>query len=164
MFSLTVPWWELLARGVIIYLAVFLLLRLTGKRQVGQLTPFDLVLLLLISEACSNALSGGDESVGGALVLIGTLLGLNLLIGWLTERSGLLERWLEGRPQFLIKNGKVDYDALQRESLSKNELLAAIRQEGCFTPDEVEYAVLETNGRISVRKRGGDETSRSDAP
>lgn len=154
MFDLTVPWWEFLARGIIVYLAAFLLLRIAGKRQLGQLTPFDLVLLLLISEACSNALSGGDESVIGALLLVGTLLCLNLGMGWLTERSFRLERVLEGRPQFLIKNGKVDYGVLRRESLSKNDLLSALRQEGCFTPGEVEYAVLETSGRISVRKRG----------
>jgi uncharacterized membrane protein YcaP (DUF421 family) len=153
MFTLTTPWWELVARGALIYLAVFLLLRLTGKRQVGQFTPFDLVLLLLISEACSNALSGGDGSLLGALILVGTMLVLNLAIGWVTERSSWVERFLEGRPRFLIKNGKVNYDVLRRESLSKNELLSALRQEGCFTPDEVEYAVLETSGRISVRRR-----------
>lgn len=154
MFTLTIPWWELLARGAIIYLAVFLLLRLTGKRQVGQFTPFDLVLLLLISEACSNAFSAGDDSVAAALIVVVTLLALNFLIGWVTERSVWVERVLEGRPRFLIRNGKVDYDMLRRESLSKNELLSAIRQQGCFSPDQVEYAVLETSGRISVRKRG----------
>lgn len=156
MFALTVPWWELVGRGAFVYLAVLLLLRLTGKRQVGQLTPFDLVLLLLISEACSNALSGGDDSLLAALILVTTLLGLNLAIGWVSGRSVWVERMFEGRPRFLIKDGKVDYETLRRESLSKNELLSAIRQEGCFSPEEVEYAVLETSGRISVRKRKSD--------
>jgi uncharacterized membrane protein YcaP (DUF421 family) len=142
------------ARGALIYLAVLLLLRLTGKRQVGQFTPFDLVLLLLVSEAVSNSLSGEDHSIVGAIISVATMLGLNQLLGWATTRSVRLERLVEGRPQFLIENGRVQYDVLRRESLSKNDLLAAIRTEGCFTPDEVEYAVLETSGRISVRRRG----------
>jgi uncharacterized membrane protein YcaP (DUF421 family) len=154
MFELTIPWWEFVARGALVYLAVLLLLRLTGKRQVGQFTPFDLVLLLLVSEAVSSSLSGGDDSVVGAVISVATMLGLNQGLGWVTTRSVRLERLIEGRPQFLIENGCVQYDVLKRESLSKNDLLAAIRTEGCFTPDEVEYAVLETSGRISVRRRG----------
>lgn len=154
MFALSIPWWEFVARGVIIYLAVLLLLRLTGKRQVGQFTPFDLVLLLLISEAVSNSLSGDDDSITGAVISVTTMLVLNQVLGWITTRSVRFERLIEGRPQFLIESGHVQYDVLKRESLSKNDLLAAIRREGCFTPDEVEYAVLETSGRISVRKKG----------
>jgi uncharacterized membrane protein YcaP (DUF421 family) len=153
MFVPTVPLWEPVLRGALIYAALLILLRLTGKRQVGQFTPFDLVLLLLVSEAVSNALSGGDDSVTGGLIVVATMLLLNLAVGWMTTRSPVVERRLEGRPQFLIKNGRVDYAVLRRESLSKNDLLAAIRQEGCFRPREVEYAVLETSGRISVRKR-----------
>jgi uncharacterized membrane protein YcaP (DUF421 family) len=153
MLSLSVPLWELIARGAAIYLFVFLMLRLTGKRQVGELTPFDLVLLLLISEACSNALAGGDESVLGAVIVATTPLAINLAIGWTSGRAFRIERVLEGRPRFLIKNGKVDYRALRKESISKNDLLSALRREGCFSPGEAGYAVLETSGRISVRRR-----------
>jgi uncharacterized membrane protein YcaP (DUF421 family) len=152
MFEPIVPLWEPVVRGLLIYLAVLLLLRFTGKRQVGQFTPFDLVLLLLVSEAVSNALSGGDNSITSGVITMATMLVANIAVGWITTRSVRLERVLEGRPQFLIKNGRVDYKVLRREMLSKNDLLAAIRQEGCFSPGEVEYAVLETSGRISVRK------------
>lgn len=153
MFEPTVPLWEPFIRGALTYVAVLVLLRLTGKRQVGQFTPFDLVLLLLVSEAVSNGLSGGDNSITSGVIAMATMLLLNLAVGWTTMRSMRFEHTLEGRPQFLIKKGRVDYKVLRQEMLSKNDLLAAIREQGCFRPSEVEYAVLETSGRISVRKR-----------
>lgn len=153
MFESTVPLWEPVLRGALIYAAILLLLRITGKRQVGQFTPFDLVLLLLVSEAVSNALTGGDNSITSGVIAVATMLLLNLAVGWTTTRSTRLEHTLEGRPQFLIKNGRVDYGVMRREGLSKNDLLAAIRGQGCFRPGQVEYAVLETSGQISVRKR-----------
>jgi uncharacterized membrane protein YcaP (DUF421 family) len=155
MFSMTVPWWDIAARAAIVYAALFLLIRLTGKREVGELTPFDLVFLLVISEQVSPALTGGDESLTAAGVGIVTLMGLNLGVTYLTARVRRAEHVLEGRPQFLVRRGKVDYDTLHREAISKNELLAALRENGCFVPGEAEWAVLETNGTISVKPRKG---------
>lgn len=155
MFSLTVPWWELALRGAVVFISVLLMLRLSGKRQVGELTPFDLVLLLLISEAASPSLTNDDTSWTGAMIVIATMLVLNALIGRLAARSRRFDRWLEGRPQFLIRRGRVQYGVLRRESVSKNDLMAAIRAEGCNRPAQVEYAVLETSGKISVKKTGG---------
>lgn len=151
MFSLTVAWWELVLRGAIVFVSVLVMLRVTGKRQVGEFTPFDLVLLLLISEAASPSLTNGDNSWTGAMIVIATLLGLNALIGRLATRSRRFDRWLEGRPRFLIRRGRVQYGVLRRESISKNDLMAAIRAEGCERPSQVEYAILETSGRISVK-------------
>jgi uncharacterized membrane protein YcaP (DUF421 family) len=152
VLELTVPWWQLAVRGGVMFLGVLLLLRLSGKRQVGELTPFDLVLLLLVSEAASPALTGGDESMTGAAIVIATMLALNAVLGRIGSRSHRVERTLEGRPRFLIRNGRVDYTMLRRESVSKNDLLAALRAEGCGTPNQAEYAVLETSGKISVKK------------
>jgi len=152
MFSLTVPWWELALRGGVVFASVLLLLRLTGKRQVGELTPFDLVLLLLISEAASPALTAKEDSWTGSMIVIATMLVLNLVIGRLASRSRRFERWLEGRPQFLIRRGRVQYRALRREAVTKNDLMMALRAEGCNRPSQVEYAILETSGKISVKK------------
>ncbi|MEX0808975.1 MAG: YetF domain-containing protein [Dongiaceae bacterium] len=154
MFELELAWWEPVARAAIIYLAVLLLLRLTGKRQIGDLTPFDILLLLLISEGVSNALNGGDTSLVGGGMTVTTLLALNWTIGGLATRWRRFDRALEGRPQLLIRDGKVDYALLRQESISNNELLAALRSAACFTPHQAEYAVLESSGQISVRRKG----------
>ncbi len=156
MFDLTLPWWELILRGGGIYLTVILLLRISGKRELGQLTPFDFVLLMLISEGASNALTAGDDSWLAAVIVITTMLLLNAGLGYMTARHARVERWMEGRPRFLIREGRVLYAALRKETISNNELMAALRQNGCFRPSQVEYAILETTGEISVKKRDDD--------
>ena len=153
MFTLTVPWWEIIVRAAVIYVALFALIRVTGKREVGELTPFDLVFLLVISEQVSPALTGGDESVLAALIGLFTLLGLNMAVTYLTARVPRAERLLEGKPRFLIRGGKVDYRTMRKEAVSRNELLSALRENGCFRPSQVGWAVLETNGSITVRPR-----------
>jgi uncharacterized membrane protein YcaP (DUF421 family) len=153
MFSISVPVWELAVRAAIVYVALFGVIRLTGKREVGELSPFDLVFLLLISEQVSPALTGGDESVVAAMIGLLVLTALNALVTHLTARSSRAERVLEGRPRFLIRGGKVDYRTLRREAVSKTELLAALRENGCFRPSQAEWAVLETDGAISVKPR-----------
>ena len=102
MWTMSVPWWELIARSVIVYGFLLILLRVTGKRQVGQLAPFDLVLLLVLSNAVQNTMNGGDNSVQAGIISAITLVGLNYLIGYATYRSKRLEALIEGRPQLLI--------------------------------------------------------------
>jgi uncharacterized membrane protein YcaP (DUF421 family) len=155
VFTLEVPWWELIARGAAMYLTVLLLLRTYGKRQTGELTPFDLVVLLLISEAASPALTGSADSWLASSIVVTTLLALNWLVGVISSRSKRVENLLEGQPQFLVRNGKVDYAMLRREAVSHRELMSALREAECFTPHQAEYAVLEASGRISVKKRDG---------
>jgi uncharacterized membrane protein YcaP (DUF421 family) len=154
MFTLTVPWWEIIVRAAVIYVALFALIRVTGKREVGELTPFDLVFLLVISEQVSPALTGGDESILAAIIGLVTLLGLNLGVTYLTAHIPRAERVLEGKPRFLIRDGKVDYGTMRKEAVSRNELLSALRENGCFRPSQVWWAVLETNGSITVKARG----------
>jgi uncharacterized membrane protein YcaP (DUF421 family) len=162
MFDLSLPWWELAARAALVYLGVLLLLRLLGKRQFGELGPFDVILLLLVSEAAANALVGGDLSLPGAAILVVVMLLLDWGIGKLAVRSARVERALEGRPRFLVKRGRVDYAVLRAEGITHNELLAALRSGGCFSPKQADYAVLETTGSISVRARR-DAPQREDA-
>src|ERR1700736_3511166 len=107
MWNLALPWWEFIVRGVIVYVFLIGLLRLTGRRQIGQLAPFDLVLLLVLSNAVQNAMNGGDNSVIGGLISATTLVALNWIVGVLTYRSKKLEALVEGRPEVLVRDGKL---------------------------------------------------------
>jgi uncharacterized membrane protein YcaP (DUF421 family) len=143
-------WWEFVARAVVVYAFLLVLLRLTGKRQVGQLAPFDLVLLLVLSNAVQNSMNGGDNSVTGGLILASTLVGVNWCVGWLTYRFKITEGWIEGRPIILIHDGRIDRRGLQSAQMTKHELEAALRAEGCAGPEEVRFAVVENNGQLTV--------------
>jgi uncharacterized membrane protein YcaP (DUF421 family) len=160
MWNMSVPWWELILRGVIVYAFLLLLLRVTGKRQVGQLAPFDLVLLLVLSNAVQNSMNAGDNSLVGGLISATTLIGLNFLIGFASYRSKKLEALIEGRPQVLIHDGQLYEDVLAKAQLTHHELNAALRQSGCACVSDVHSAILENNGSISVvqrRKNGADK-------
>ena len=154
MWKLAVPWWELIARAAIIYVFMLVILRLTGKRQVGQLAPFDLVLLLVLSNAVQNAMNGGDNSLTAGLLLALTLIGLNVLMANLTWRSRRLEEMIEGKPRVLIHNGQLRLTYLASEKITRHELMAALRDAGISKIEDVHVAVLETNGHISVQPRG----------
>ena len=153
MWHLTVPWWELVLRGVVVYAFLILLLRVTGKRQVGQLSPFDLVLLLVLANAVQNSMNAGDNSLLAGLIIATTLVGLNYLVGLATYKSKKLEAVIEGRPQVLIHNGRLFEKAMARAQLTHHELNAALRRGGCACVDDVHSAVLENNGSISVIPR-----------
>ena len=146
----TVAWWEFILRGIIIYIFLIVLLRVTGKRQVGQLAPFDLVLLLVLSNAVQNAMNGGDNSVTGGMISAVTLVGMNWLAGLLTYKNKTIEALVEGRPEVLIHNGKLYDEALRREKLTHHELMTALREAGCAAIEDVRAAVLENDGTISV--------------
>ena len=150
LWSLSQPWWEFVIRGLLIYGFMLLILRLTGKRQVGQLSPFDLVLLLVISNAVQNSMNAGDNSVTGGLILVITLVGINVLMSVLVFRNKKLERILEGQPLILVHDGVVNEAMLAKERLTHHELMAAVRQAGLADLTEVHFVILETNGRINV--------------
>jgi len=150
MIHMSIPWWEFLVRGVVVYTFLILLLRLTGKRQVGQLAPFDLVLLLVLSNAVQNSMNAGDNSLVGGLISAATLVVVNWLIGYATYRNKKLEALIEGRPLILIHHGRLYEDAMSRAQLTHHELNAAIRQAGVSCPEDVLSAILENNGAISV--------------
>jgi uncharacterized membrane protein YcaP (DUF421 family) len=153
MWQLAVPWWELLLRATIIYLFLIVLLRLSGKRQIGQLAPFDLVLLLVLSNTVQNAIIGGDNSVSAGLITASFLVLLNYLVGLATYKSKALERVIEGKPEVLIHNGTLYIEVMEREKLTHHELNAALRAAGCATVEEVHFAILENNGAISVQPK-----------
>ena len=150
MWKTTQPWWEFVLRGLLVYGFLLLMLRLTGKRQVGQLAPFDLVLLLVLSNAVQNSMNAGDNTVAAGFILVATLLAVNGFMGWLTWRSKRAEILLEGRPQILVHNGSMDERILATERITQHELMAAVRQAGLSDLSEVRVAILENNGRINV--------------
>src|SRR6202040_3735166 len=117
MWNMTLVWWEFVLRGIIIYVFLIVLLRLTGKRQVGQLAPFDLVLLLVLSNAVQNAMNGGDNSITGGVISATTLIVANGVVGIITYRSKRLEKLIEGRPDIIVHNGRIFTDIMERERL-----------------------------------------------
>ncbi|MEQ1600579.1 MAG: DUF421 domain-containing protein [Methylophilaceae bacterium] len=153
MLNLSVPWWELVLRSVVVFGVLLLLLRLTGKRQVGQLAPNDLVLLLILSNAVQNSMNAGDNSLIGGLISAVTLVGLNYMVSKLVFKSRQVEHFVDGQPQILIRNGVLFEAILSNAGITRDELDGALRQNGCSSPQEVHLAILETNGSISVLQR-----------
>jgi uncharacterized membrane protein YcaP (DUF421 family) len=155
MFNLQIPPWDIILRTVAVYLVILIGLRLAGKRELGQMTVFDLVVLLLIANAVQNAMVGPDTSLLGGLLAAIMLLFLNAIIARLRLRSPLLRRLVEGTPTLLVLRGEPILDHLRRESIDQETLKAALREHGVNDLSDVEMAVLEIDGSISVVPTGG---------
>lgn len=153
MWTLSVPWWQFVLRAVIVYVFLTVTLRLTGKRQIGQLAPFDLVLLLMLSNAVQNAMNAGDNSITGGIILCLTLVVLNALVSLMTYKSKQLEFLIEGRPEIIIHNGVLDERKLKKMKMTHHELHSALRKNGCLSVDDVKVAVLENNGELNVVRK-----------
>ena len=146
MFVIGVPLIEKIVRPVLVYLFLVAGLRLAGKRELAQLNPFDLVVLLTLSNTVQNAIIGNDNSVTGGLIGAATLLVLNYWVNRLIYGHQRLERLVEGNADLLIENGVVCDDALQRELITRADLEMAAHKQGFASLDEVERAVLEPGG------------------
>lgn len=150
MFELGKPWWELVVRAAIIYFALIFFVRLTGKRQIGQLSPFDLILLLILSEGVQNAMIDDESSITGGLIVAATLLGLNYLVGFVTFKSKKAEEVIEGKPEILVLHGKLIKDVANAARITQSELESALRESGIFKIEDVKLAILENNGSVTV--------------
>jgi uncharacterized membrane protein YcaP (DUF421 family) len=144
------------ARAALIYFAIMVLVRLSGKRTVGEFTPFDLVVVILIGESTQGALTGGDESVIGALIVSATLIALNYAIGFISTRSKLADKIIEGEAVLLVRDGEVLASALKRNNIPESDLDEALRAEGVAARRDVRRAFLEVDGTISVLKKKSD--------
>ncbi|MFC5579036.1 DUF421 domain-containing protein [Lysobacter niabensis] len=153
LFELSAPWWHFVLRAAVVYVLVMVLVRASGKRAAGQFTPFDLILLILIGNAVQNGINGGDNSLTGALIMATTLIALNYMVAFLTSRSARMERVVEGVPVVLARNGKLFDAVLRRELVSRDDFKEALRLNGLHDVADVELALLETNGNISVVPR-----------
>lgn len=138
-------------RAVVIYTFVLIIIRAAGKRTLGQMTNFDFVLLMIISEATQQALMGADDySITHAVLVIGTLVGLDILVSLVKQRWPKVEKWVEGTPLVLIENGEPIQAHMDHARVDLMDLLAAARANGLERLEQVKYAVLERNGSISI--------------
>ena len=153
MFALAMPWWEFILRAVVVYAVVLGMVRLGGKRALGQITPFDVLLIVLLGNAVQNALLGQDTSLAGGLLLAATLITLNYTVGWVTTRSRRMERLIEGEPVLVARDGKLLDSVLLHELITQADFDAAMRQQGCGGIEEVALALLEINGHITIVPR-----------
>lgn len=153
MFDLAMPWWAFVLRACLVYFLLLAMIRMTGKRTMGQFTPFDMLLVVLLGNAIQNALLGEDTSVGGGLLLAATLIALNWIVGLASARSPKVERWVEGSPVLLAREGQVYRDVLRRELISHEDFQKAMREAGCLQLVDIQLAVLENNGHITVVQR-----------
>lgn len=162
MWQLTLSPVELVARSVVVYALFLAALRLSGKRELGQFTIFDLALVLLAANALQPAITGPDASLPGAAIIIATLFTLNRLVAMGRSRSPLLRRVLDYAPTVIARDGAWDDAAVEREGLATDDLEAALREHGVESVDEVRLGVLEHDGSISVvPARGGSVSLRS---
>jgi uncharacterized membrane protein YcaP (DUF421 family) len=138
-------------RAAIVYIVLLVLFRLAGKRTLAEVTTFDFVLLLIISEATQQAMVDGDNSMTNSLLLVSTLVGLNILMSELKQRFKKIERVLDGMPLLIVEHGHPLHDRMAKERVDINDVLDAAREtHGIETLEEIKYAVLERNGKISI--------------
>ena len=143
---------QIVLRTGVIYFLVLIGVRLSGKREVGQMTPFDLTLLLLLSNSVQNAMTGPDTSLAGGAIAACTLLILNYVIGNVSGVNRRFRRLIQGQPSLLVHDGKVIDEHMAKEHVSMDELHRALREHGINSVDQVALSVLEVDGSISCLK------------
>jgi uncharacterized membrane protein YcaP (DUF421 family) len=153
---------EIILRTAVVYFVILIGIRLTGKREIGQMKPFDLALLLLLSNAVQNAMTGPDTSVSGGIAAAATLLLLNAAVTQVVWKNKKVRKIVEGTPTLLIRHGKIIQEHLDKEKVTADALTQALREHGVASVEEVSVAVLEIDGSISVLKN--EEVPSADHP
>ena len=151
MFHMPLPIVEKILRPIIVYLFLVVFLRLFGKRELAQLNPFDLVVLLSLSNTVQNAMIGDDNSVSGGLIGAFALLAINWVLAWALFRSPKITAQLEGEPTTLIRDGVVDEAALKSQTLTHEDLITVLNRNGFNDPAEIQHCILEPNGTFYVK-------------
>lgn len=152
MFELAMPAWQLAMRAAIVYLVLLALLRLSGKRTLGELSVFDLIVVIVLGSAVRTSMVGNDKSLLGGLIVAAVLLLLDYVSAWLTARSRRLERILDGRPVLIARDGEVFSDVLKKCNIPSGAFNAALRKHSVAT-SEIGQAILEASGSITICKR-----------
>ena len=161
LFDMTTPWYEIVLRTFVVYMSVLVLLRAAGKRELGQMTPFDLVVILVIANAVQNAMIGGDTSLAGGILAASTLTVVNIAVGRWGSRVPFFRRLVASEPTLLLRDGKPMQAALDKERIDVEELEMAARQHGIADLKDVTAAVLEEDGSISIIPKEGTTIRRS---
>jgi len=152
MFDMDLAWWEFVVRGAVVYLALLVMVRLSGRRTVGQLTPFDLLVVMLLSEAVSNSLSGGDDSLGGGLIIAATLIVLNSAVAMLSTLSKRASVILDGTAIQIGRDGQFFDKVVKQCRITESDLEQSLRTADC-TRDDMLTAFLEADGEITIQKK-----------
>lgn len=155
LFQMSAPWWVFVLRGVVIYVLVTMLMRMSGKRAMAQFTPFDMILLILIGNTVQNGINGGDNSLLGAFFMASTLIALNWIVSWASARSPRF-RWLvESKPTLLAEDGEIYHNVLRKQLVSEDDFRTAMRLAGCDADQDIKRAILEPNGQIMIQTSDG---------
>jgi uncharacterized membrane protein YcaP (DUF421 family) len=149
----TLPWWQFPLRALVVYGVLLLFVRLAGKRTIGEFTAFDLLLVVLIAEAMEGALLGGDHSIAAGVLVAGSLVLMNFLIGFASARSRRFDRLIDGEPVVLASNGRVFESVLRRSNVPRSDFDESMRTAHIGSIEEVQLAVLEPNGHITFIPR-----------
>lgn len=153
MLEFGMPWWQLVARAAIVYFVLFALIRLSGKHTLGELSIFDLIVVIVLGSAVRTSLLGDDKSLQGGLIVVAVLLLLDWASAWLASHSTRGDRWLQGRPVLLARDGELFEDVLKRCKIPRSNFVSSIRKHGCRDLQMVGLAILEPGGSITVQKR-----------
>ncbi len=154
LFVPDLPLLNLATRAIAVFLGIVLLLRLSGKRQMGQLTATEFVVVLLISNAVQNAMNGGDNSLTAGMFLATILIGLAILVGTLCHRYRFMAHLLEGTPTRLVHNGRVLRRNMDRERLTNADLKVLLRKHGIHDFHTLDEVILESDGSLSITRKG----------
>ena len=157
MFQLAEPWWTFVLRTGVVYLGLLVALRLFGRRELGQMTPFDLVVILLIANALQNAMVGADVSVTGGLLAALTLLTANRIVTVAGNRVPWLRRATEGEPILLMSGGRVLQKPMRKQQIDLADLTQAAREHGLTDLTTVDTAILEVDGTVSIIQTSGQK-------
>lgn len=150
MLTLGTEWWQIVVRATVVYIAVVLALRLTGRRSLGQRNAVDLVLILIVANAVQNAMIGSDTSLIGGLIAAATLFAVDSVMDRFLSRSSKLQQFFTGSPVVLVNHGQPIEKNMKREAISDAELMEALREHGIEEIGQVKFAVLEMDGTLSV--------------
>lgn len=154
MWNLSFPWWQFVFRGTIVYVALLVMLRLAGKREISQMGVGEFVAILLVSNAVQNSMNGGDISISGGLILSVVIIAISVICAYLTFRYPLMRRIIQGNPVILVRDGSLISDNLRKVLLSESELQTILREQGFHNIHEIEIAILESDGQVSVVRKG----------
>ncbi|MGE0153751.1 MAG: DUF421 domain-containing protein [Reyranellaceae bacterium] len=146
---------ESVLKTVVLYFVLMLLLRgIAGRRTIGQMTAFDLVLLLIVGDITQEFLVGDDASLTGVVLVVGTFVMIDIVLSLLKQRFTALSHWIDGVPTVLCRNGQLDEDALRKARVKEDDIMAAAREhQGIDRREDIKLAMLEANGKISIVPR-----------
>lgn len=157
LFARELPVWHMVLRGTVVYWFLLLVFRFILRRDVGSMSVADLLFVVLVADAASNAMQGEYKSINDGLVLLSTLIAWNFAMDWLSYRSPMIARFLEPQSEILVRNGRLNRKAMKREMITTEELEAKLRENGVESMEEVRIARIESDGKLSVFKRKPDE-------